>query len=115
MCRHPHFMCRWAGYKAPIVQGVPCYPTGLSLPAECASTSSTPPLLDKLPRLPLGYLQEDDGAAGVRTCWTPDDTRTPVSTWVTDCRLKFSDREIMARGQAGEEISAEVRLAMHPD
>lgn len=62
--------------------------------------------------MPLGYLQEDNGGTGVRTGWTPDDTHTPVSTWRGDSVLKFSAGEILARGEAGEAIRAEVRTGL---
>lgn len=110
---HPWVMCRWTGYNKDIVQRVPCYPVGGGPPP---GPDPAPGMegVPALPRVPRGYLQDDIGAAGVRTSWTVDDTITPASTWLTDSALKFSADEIVARGNTGEQIRQQVcRVVYH--
>lgn len=103
-------LCSWTGYSENIVQKVPCFPAGLGPPAAPAAAGA--PVL--LPRVPPGYLVPDTGTAGVRTSWTSEHTRTPASTWVTDSAFKFSAAEMLARGNAGEEVHGQVWRVTYP-
>lgn len=62
------------------------------------------------PRVPLGYLQKDDGRFLARTAYT-DPMDVATTTWMTDNVLKLSGLEIKMRGRKAKLYKDQV---LHP-
>lgn len=103
----PSVYRRWLGYAANINQPVPCHADGSIDHRELQADGGVDPgrLI-----LPPGYCTPDDGLAGVREEWTAS-VATDPSTWCSTSVLKYSQSEILARGQTAEEIRQQVRLS----
>ena len=96
--------CRWLGYAADIEQPVPCHGNGDVLaPAAANKVDHT----GQAPRMPPGYMKKDRGREGVQTQWTEAQS-TPASTWFNDSRLKYSAKEMLARGKSGASLQKQV-------
>lgn len=117
ICRYIQlpYVCRWLGFDAGMKQRVPCYAAaghcapmaGQTLhPQELAAVDTS----GDHPRVPLGYLQKDDGRYLARTAFT-DPIDVAPSTWLTDNVLKLSDLEIKMRGRKAKLYQDQV---LHP-
>ena len=103
------------GFDAGLFQRVPCYAAaghcapmaGQTLhPHEMAAVDNS----GDHPRVPLGYLQKDDGRFLARTAYT-DPMDVATTTWMTDNVLKLSGLEIKMRGRKAKLYKDQV---LHP-
>lgn len=93
------------GYASDIHQPVPCFADGSSQHKAIPPAQRADP---GLLFLPAGYIHADSGTLGVRDGWTASVATNP-NTWSTTSVLKYSQSEILARGQAAEDIREQVR------
>lgn len=103
------------GFDADVTQRVPCYAAAGSCAAFAGQTMH--PLeqigVDRSgekPRMPLGYLQKDDGRFLARTAFT-DPIAVGSDTWLSDNVLKYSATEILLRGKKAKLLQDQV---LHP-
>lgn len=83
---------------------MPCYENGETIHGDIAADID---MSGTSPRMPPGYIEEDNGTLGVRSQWT-EMAVTDSDTWVTDSVFKWSQSEIMARGWTAEGIKEQV-------
>lgn len=64
------------------------------------------------PRVPPGYVEEDTGhdAHAMRTKWSGEPVTLKPEMWTTDNCVKYSQKEIMARGATAERLQRQVCL-----
>ena len=101
--------CRWLGYESDIHQPLPCFIDGSTQHPDPHPVAGLDPggLC-----LPAGYIKPDTGLLGVRASWTSS-VVTNTNTWTTNSVLKYSQSEIIARGQAAEDITLQVCPQAH--